>query len=348
MTASRKPNSRAEQVRSRRAKDIKQRVVIATDSVVKPGRYTPVTTRGDVDAIPFIQQGHKKTKRKFYLPLIGGAELRLPAIPIIKPGWRLASAAIFILAGLGLYAIWEAPVFKVNSVKLVGGNRVSSQEIQNIIPLKGQRMLTIMPGQIATVIRNAFPVLADVQVTVGIPDSITVSLEERKPVLAWEQDDSTQWISADGIAFEPKGDAKDLVTIQANGNPPTGKTNLTLMQQDQTKSLASLIFTSAADKKSKPAVLQPVKSFIDPQMIPAIQEIAKQVPAGVNLLYEPRYGLGWEDPQGWKVFFGMNPKDMPAKLNMYKTITAKLTAQGIHPTLISMENLYAPYYRSEQ
>jgi hypothetical protein len=348
MTASRKPNSRAEQVRSRRAKDIKQRVVIATDSIVKPGHYTPVTTRGEVDSIPFIQQGHKKTKRKFYLPLIGGAELRLPAIPIIKPGWRLASAAIFILAGLGLYAIWEAPIFKVNSVKFVGGDRVSLQEVQNIIPLKGQRMLTIMPNQIATVIRNSFQVLADVQVTVGIPDSITIHLEERKPVLAWDQDGATQWISADGIAFEPKGEAKDLVTISASGNPPSGKTNLSLMQQEQTKSLASLIFKSATDKKSQPATLLAVKSFIDPQIIPAIQEMSKQVPAGVNLIYQPRYGLGWEDPQGWKVFFGMNPKDMPAKLNMYKTITAKLSAQGIHPTLISMENLYAPYYRSEQ
>ncbi len=347
MTAIRKSLSRADSVRSRRAKDIKQRVVIAADTLSKPGRYTPIVTRGEVDSVPIFTQARKKTKRKFYISLFGGSELKLPALPVFRPGWRLASAALFILAALGLYAIWYTPFFRVTTVTVKGGDRVTPEQVMNIAPLKGQRMLTIIPAQIASVVRNSFPVLVDVKVTTGIPASITIHLKEREPVMIWEQDGMTQWISADGVAFEPYGESRDLISVHASGNPPTGKTNLTLAKPDPVKSLASIIFKS--EKESSAEVLPVVepKSFIDPALIPPIKAIAVQVPEGVKLNYHPRYGLGWQDPGGWMVYFGMNPDDMPAKLNKYRNITAKLTAQGITPRIISMENLYAPYYRTE-
>ena len=349
MTATRKPSSRADSVRSRRAKDIKERVVIATDSIARPERYTPIVTRTEnTEAAPIFVKASKKAKRKFYLPLLGGSELKLPAIPMFKPGWRLASAALFLMAGFGLYAIWYLPYFRVTTVNVVGGDRVTPEEVMNIAPLKGQRMLTIIPNQIATVVQNSFPVLNSVEVSTGIPNSITIHLDERQPVLAWSQDGTTRWISADGVAFDPYGEAGDIVTIAAEGNPPTGKTNLTVAKQEQPKTLASIILKKeVAEADPEKITATPPKSFIDPSLIPAIKAIASQVPEGVTLTYHPRYGLGWQDPQGWMVYFGMNPDDMPAKLNMYRTIVDKLKAQGVTPSLISMEYLYAPYYRTK-
>lgn len=349
MTPARKPSSRADQVRSRRAKDIKERVVIATDNIARPDRYTPIVTRTEnSDTTPIFVKANKKAKRKLYLPLLGGAELKLPALPVLKPGWRLASAALFLLAGLGLYAIWEMPYFRVATVNVVGGNRITPDEVMNIAPLKGQRMLTIIPNQIATVVQNSFPVLSSVEVSTGIPNSITIHLNERQPVLAWQQDGTTRWISADGIAFEPYGDAGDIVTVSAAGNPPTGKTNLTVARQEQPKTLASIILKKEVGEADPEKITAtPPKSFIDPSLIPSIQAIGSQVPEGVTLTYNPKYGLGWQDPQGWMVYFGMNPDDMPAKLNMYRTIVDKLKAQGVTPSLISMEYLYAPYYRNK-
>jgi cell division protein FtsQ len=345
--ALRRPANRADHVRSRRAKDIKQRVVIATDTVRTPGRYTPIVTRNEPDTVPILQQARRKTRRKFYLPLTGGAEIRLPAIPILKPGWRLVSALILVICALGVYAMWTLPYFRISNVKLMGANRVTLDEIQSLAPMYGQRMLTILPGQIARVIQNAYPVLSEVKVSMGFPGVIYVRVQERVPVLQWNQGGSTQWISADGIAFEPKGEAEELVTINAEGAPPTGKVNLTLVRQENRKSLASLILKpeDLVDPLAEP--INPPRAFMDPQMIPAIQAIAKQIPEGVQLEYHPTYGLGWTDPQGWNVYFGLNPDDMPAKLNMYREIINQLKAKGTKPTLISMENLYAPYYRTE-
>ena len=348
ITSSRRSNSRADSVRSRRAKDIKQRVVIATDSARSPGRYTPIVARNEPDTVPVLQQAHRKNRRKFYLPLSGGAEIRLPAITILKPGWRLVSALILVLCALGIYGMWTLPFFRISDVKLMGANRVTLDEVQQLVPMNGQRMLTILPAQIAHVVQNAYPVLSDVKVSLGFPGVVYVRVQERVPVLQWQQGGTTQWISADGIAFEPKGEAEDLVTVSAAGAPPTGKINLTLVSQQNRKSLASLIIKpeDLVDPLAQP--LNPPRTFMDPQMIPAIQAMAKQIPEGVQLEYHPTYGLGWTDPQGWNVFFGLDPNDMPQKLNMYREIIAKLKARGEKPALISMENLYAPYYRMEQ
>lgn len=347
MINSRKPNTRANQVRSRRAKEIKQRVVIATDTVIRPERYTPIVTRMEGEGVPIFVKTHKKAKRKMYIPLIGGSEIKLPAMPIFKPGWRIASATLFLLAGLGLYAIWTLPTFRVSSVSVVGGNRITPEQVMDITPLQGQRMLTLVPDQIAAVVQNSFPVLMDVEVTTGIPNTVTIHLKEREPVLVWQQGDTTRWISSDGVAFDPQGDASGLVTVQAEGYPPTGKTNLTAAIQEQPKSLASIITKKDTATLTGKIQLNTPKSFIDPSLIPAIQAIGKQIPEGVSLIYNPNYGLGWRDPQGWMVYIGMDPENMPEKMNIYRVITQKLTAKGITPSLISMENLYAPYYRTK-
>ncbi len=68
---------------------------------------------------------------------------------------------------------------------------------------------------------------------------------------------------------------------------------------------------------------------------------------GIDLLYNPEYGLGWQDPHGWKVYFGTNIEDIDQKLAQYSVIIEALAARNIQPVLISLEFLHAPFYRLE-
>ena len=70
---------------------------------------------------------------------------------------------------------------------------------------------------------------------------MSIHVKERVPVSVWSQDDVTRWISADGVAFEPKGEAEGLVSISAAGNPPSGSYNMNVLQQEGKKSLASMV-----------------------------------------------------------------------------------------------------------
>ena len=203
---------------------------------------------------------------------------------------------------------------------LAGAERVTPEEIDSIIPVKGQKIISVLPGSIEKVIKNTYPVVKDVSVTVLWPSSLYIHVSERVPVLVWNQDSAVRWISEDGVAFEPKGEVEGLVSITAAGNPPSSGYNMNVLQQESKKSLASLILPVQNSPNEKETAEIPTQVFIEPELIPAIQEMAKQAPTGVPLVYSPMYGIGWFDDNGWKVFFGMQPQEMPQKLAAYQVI----------------------------
>ena len=134
MTGNRKPATRADQVRTRRVKEMKQRIIIATDVARKPAAFTPIMTRNG-ESLPYTLNPKKRTRRKFFFAFKNGVEIKLPAIPVFKPGWRLVSAAIFVISAFSIYSFWTSPFFTVNQIYLSGAERVTSEEIDSIIPV---------------------------------------------------------------------------------------------------------------------------------------------------------------------------------------------------------------------
>ena len=85
--------------------------------------------------------------------------------------------------------------------------------------------------------------------------------------------------------------------------------------------------------------------IISAEMVQAILTLSKQAPVDTIILYDSEHGLGWQDPQGWKVYFGSSPEDMELRLTMYEVMVALFKERGITPVLVSLEYLHAPYYR---
>jgi len=55
--------------------------------------------------------------------------------------------------------------------------------------------------------------------------------------------------------------------------------------------------------------------------------------------------MGWRDPGGWRVYFGNDLSNIEFKKVEYQTIMDELTKRGIKPTMVSIENEDAPYFR---
>jgi hypothetical protein len=85
--------------------------------------------------------------------------------------------------------------------------------------------------------------------------------------------------------------------------------------------------------------------FVDPNLIGMVMAFAPSVPAGMPMIYDAKSGLGWEDPRGWKVFFGSAPRDVALKVRVYQALVDTLTARGITPAIINVAYPSAPYYR---
>jgi hypothetical protein len=63
------------------------------------------------------------------------------------------------------------------------------------------------------------------------------------------------------------------------------------------------------------------------------------------MVFDPKYGMGWQDPQGWFVYFGQNTADIAMKKIVYQAILDTFSQKGIKPTLVSLAYLDAPFYK---
>lgn len=301
----------------------------------------PVTSRGVVNqraiaSVPVRQRTMSKVNRQYTIALpTAGAELRLPTLPNIQFGWRLLSAALIFCVTAILFALWNAPFFQIDQAKLVGAERLTADDINTVLQVQGMAVIQASPRDMEAELTDAFPDLSSVKVSVGLPASVTVRVTERQPVIVWKQGSTVQWIDKDGFAFPARGDAPDLVVVDASAAPVATPAVL-----------PDAITTAGKNKLNSTQDAAPAR-FLDPDLINAILTLGPKVPQGTTMAFSPDYGLGWNDPKGWQVFFGKDLNDMDEKLAQYQAIVTELTRQNIHPKLISVEFPHAPFYRLE-
>jgi hypothetical protein len=88
--------------------------------------------------------------------------------------------------------------------------------------------------------------------------------------------------------------------------------------------------------------------FISTEMVESLKGLASHVPPGEPVLYDAGLGFGWNDPRGWRVYFGTSANDVELKMQVYESMVASLTQRGIRPALINVTYPTAPYYRMSQ
>jgi hypothetical protein len=275
-------------------------------------------------------------KRRYDIALsTPGVEIRLPAIPSVKLGWKLVS---FILAGsllLVLYHLWTAPLYQVQFVELQGSQYLSNETVNRLLNVYNKPVFELDPQQMEEIMEFAFPgLLKDVSVQVGLPATVIVSVQEREPVIAWVQDGTIRWIDLEGIAFDPISENDALIQVVASASPPAP-----VVIPENPEDLEE-------DINPLEVVLTP-EAFMFPEMVAGIIQMSEQAPEGVPLVYDPQHGLGWHTRSGWDVYFGMDVTDIGQKLVVYDAIVKQLKEDGISPDMISVEYVHAPYYRLE-
>jgi hypothetical protein len=256
--------------------------------------------------------------------LIQQPKTRKISIKGLNLGWRFLSLALAVVSGYAIHFMWTSPSFKMVTPTISGNVRVESKEFIKIMGIEGKHSFTIMPAEIRNTLLNTFPELISADLSFHFPNRISITVSEREPVLIWKQGGQTVWVDIFGIAMQPRGQAGNWYVVTAEGSALDAKT---------------------LDPVNKPGQYRPVA---DPGLILTILTLGNLTPAGTSIAYDPRYGLGWNDAQGWKVYFGFNTDEFESKLAQYAGIVESLKNQGINPRLISVQYPYAPFYRLEQ
>ncbi len=342
MTADMTYKGRSEKIRQRKNQRSQERVTRAASFARAGSMAVPsVTIRGRGMGRPILNKASTQTRRKYYVALdASGAELSMPAIPMIRPGWRLISGILVVGMVMLVFLLNNAPLFQVRSPRVDGLQRLSLPDVEAVLDLNGKSIVSVDPVALKADLMKAFPELSAVSISVSMPAGVRIAVRERQPVLAWKVKDSVTWIDGEGAMFGPRGDAGALLTVASSENPP----------------LAAL-FVPSSDPSATPAttpqpggaaaVVDPAMQRVDVNVINAAAILATQMPKDSSMVYDKLNGLGWTDARGWQVYFGLNLDNITEKLTLYQAIVDQLTQKNIKPAVISVENVHAPFYRLE-
>ena len=319
--------SRAELVRLRREQEHANRMNRIAKDATRP--VPPVTVRAKKAATTpraKVVKPKQNARRRFQialpaLPSAPRAGLRSVSIPHPRLGWRLLSFILSAVLGTVLYLAFNLPQLRVTAAQVVGNQIVTPLDINSVLNISGQPVFMLTPADLEIRLRLNYPELAFVRVTVSLPNLVTVDVRERKPAIRWEQGGGYTWVAEDGVAFRPRGEMIGLISVVAESAPP--------------------VAGAVADPLS-PA------PFISVDMVQALKGLAGHVPPGQSILYDARMGFGWNDPRGWRAYFGATPNDIELKMRVYESMVESLTQRGIRPALINVTYPTAPYYRMSQ
>ena len=294
-------------------------------SEVKGSRdLPPITMRGVVNEAAY--ERYKKTGKRHF-----DTTYRLPfgearSIPVarlqVKVGWRFLSFGITLLLCTGLYMLWSMPELRISTVQVSGNQRITNEDINTMLGLSGKPSFLLAPAQIEKQLLRDYPELQSIQITVGMPNIVDVKVQERQPIILWQQDGGYTWVDENGIAFRPHGDVPGLIIVNALNAP-----------------------TSPASPDSD---LESPASFISADTVKALQLLQTFVPQGTTILYDQENGLSWLDPRGWQAIFGTGSENIAVKVHIYQTMVDWLTQRGNKPVLINVTYPNAPYYQMAQ
>ena len=253
-----------------------------------------------------------------------GIQVHMPTISFSGQAakWRFFSFGLSLLLGAALYVGETSPFFRAAAPQVSGNDRLPAAEIEAVLASTNVHIFALVPREMEQRLRLNFPELLDADVHVWLPNTVTVEVHERRPIIVWSQDSGYTWIDEKGVAFRPRGSADGLITVQAQNAPVP----LTTAQGDP---------------------LSPTP-FISTTLVEAVQLLAPHAPTGTGIIYDAQYGLGWIDNRGWNVFFGDQPRDMALKLRVYESMVQMVSSKGIQPAFMSVQYPGAPYYRMAQ
>jgi hypothetical protein len=251
-------------------------------------------------------------QRMYNLPLADpGVEVQLPVLTLSFSPRGLAT----ILSGLacaGLLFLLTAPMFRVETPVVRGLQYLSADSILTASDLPGSNRFLISPAFVESEIVRKIPAVHSASVNVDFDGTVTVTVQEREPILLWVQEKKSYWVDAEGVFFPALADRSDLVRLEVR------ETGL------------PITFDAEAD--------------IDPLVVVHALELTVALPSGTQLIYDAGHGLGMMDPGGWMVYFG-NSGMIDQKLDVYRRLMDFLSGKGIRPGMVSVENLRQPFYR---
>jgi cell division septal protein FtsQ len=138
---------------------------------------------------------------------------------------RLAVALVLPALIIGLiYWVVFSPAFKVHSTATITGvKRLESAEVYAASGIDGKSIFSISPKKVENRLKSELPYIKSVKVKVALPNKVMIRVEEREPLIEWDNPVKPMWISEDGTVLRIIGDAFDIMHLYDQEGKAVGK-----------------------------------------------------------------------------------------------------------------------------
>jgi cell division septal protein FtsQ len=223
-----------------------------------------------------------------------------------SPRW-ISLLILFVLGG-GIYLLGITPDYVVQEVAVSGLVALSREAVVEASGLEGAHIFWADPAGAAAKIAE-IPSVLTATVELDWPNSAAITVNERAPVMAWDQAGDRFWVDQNGRLMQARQETGALLVILS-----------------QVSDKLEFGETVPLDAMAGALQLKALRPNID------------------TLFYERGNGLSYHDGRNWDAFFGVGT-DMNQKLVVYETLVGDLMARNLQPEYISVVNTLKPFYR---
>jgi cell division septal protein FtsQ len=253
----------------------------------------------------------RRTNRRFYTlaasPRVGTLWPDLGGVWSAQQVRIIAAALVFLIVG-GLFEFFNGDAFYVYNFDVTGIQFLTKAEVERTSGLIGYNIFFVDAHSVEQALLK-LPEVKSVHVSTGLPNQVTVQVEERVPEIVWLRGTEAYWLDHDGLAFRARTNLTQLPTIR---------------DLDQ--------------ETVKPG--QPIAS----DAFAAYRALRAAWPAA-PLLFEwsSARGLAYTDERGWKIYLG-DSSEMAGKLAKLAALIPQLTGQNAHITFVDLSK-GDPFYQ---
>src|SRR3989338_3761095 len=143
---------------------------------------------------PVARRVAGRGRTQFQAARAGAPALRLPvlALPRVEGSWRLASLSVVVLMIALIARLLTDPHLYVDGINLGGNSLVPGEEIYAQSGVAQQHIAWVDPQWVAQKVTSVSGI-ASATVKVRWPNSVTIMVQERAPVLLWQAGDGKGW-----------------------------------------------------------------------------------------------------------------------------------------------------------
>jgi cell division septal protein FtsQ len=125
---------------------------------------------------------------------------------------RAGAILLMLLSAAGLYGVVGTAAFAYQHLTIEGAHYTSDDSVTAALALQhGANLVRLRTDDLAGALR-AIPTVRDAHVTVELPDTVRVRIDEREPILIWATEGGRFLVDRAGLLFAPAA-GQDPATI---------------------------------------------------------------------------------------------------------------------------------------